>query len=82
MDLPIPAEGCPSLNELVRAIAKLGGFIDRPKNDPGTQTLWIGLQGLAENEYGCKVGMLAVLHTFGQKMKLQMPQPELASAQQ
>lgn len=40
----LPQEGCPSLNEVVRAIAQLGGFIDRPKNHPGTQTLWVGLQ--------------------------------------
>ncbi len=40
----IPTEGCPSLNDVIRAIARLGGFIDRPQNDPGTQTLWIGLQ--------------------------------------
>jgi hypothetical protein len=40
----IPAQGCPSLNEVVRAIARLGGFVDRPRNQPGTQTLWIGLQ--------------------------------------
>jgi hypothetical protein len=44
LDIEFPAEGCPKLNELVRAIARLGGFIDRPKNDPGTQTLWVGLQ--------------------------------------
>lgn len=44
LNIEFPAEGCPSLNELVRAIARLGGFIDRPKNHPGTQTLWIGLQ--------------------------------------
>ena len=44
LKIEFPAEGCPSLNELVRAIARLGGFIDRPKNRPGTQTLWIGLQ--------------------------------------
>jgi hypothetical protein len=44
LDIEFPAEGCPSLNDLVRAIARLGGFIDRPKNHPGTQTLWIGLQ--------------------------------------
>lgn len=44
LGLSIPEVGCPSLNELVRAIARLGGFIDRPKNDPGTQTLWVGLQ--------------------------------------
>lgn len=44
LDIELPADGCPTLNEVVRAIARLGGFIDRPKNDPGTQTLWVGLQ--------------------------------------
>jgi hypothetical protein len=41
---PIPSDGCPSLNDVVRAIARLGGFMNRPKDHPGTQTLWIGLQ--------------------------------------
>ncbi len=40
----IPKEGCPSLNEVVRAIARLGGFMNRPEDHPGTQTLWVGLQ--------------------------------------
>lgn len=40
----IPKEGCPSLNEVVRAIARLGGFMNRPADHPGTQTLWVGLQ--------------------------------------
>jgi hypothetical protein len=44
LGMKLPEQGCPSLNDLVRAIARLGGFIDRPKNHPGTQTLWIGLQ--------------------------------------
>jgi len=44
LGLELPSKGCPSLNELVRAIARLGGFMDRPKNHPGTQTLWVGLQ--------------------------------------
>ena len=44
LDEEIPTEGCPSLNDMIRAIARLGGFIDRPQNHPGTQTLWIGLQ--------------------------------------
>lgn len=44
LDLKVPATGCPKLNDMVRAVARLGGFIDRPKNEPGTQTLWIGLQ--------------------------------------
>ena len=42
---PLP-ETPPSLNEMIRMIATLGGFVDRPKNDPGPQTLWIGLQRL------------------------------------
>jgi len=41
---PIPSHGCPRLQEVVRAIAQLGGFVDRPKNTPGTQTVWTGLQ--------------------------------------
>lgn len=34
----------PSLNEMVRMIASLGGYVIRPKTHPGTQTLWFGLQ--------------------------------------
>lgn len=44
LGLEIPKYGCPRLNDVVRAIARLGGFINRPKNQPGTQTLWVGLQ--------------------------------------
>lgn len=44
LGIKLPARGCPRLNEVVRAIARLGGFMDRPKNEPGTQTLWVGLQ--------------------------------------
>jgi Transposase Tn5 dimerisation domain len=40
----IPKRGCPTLYEVVRAIATLGGFIDRTKQQPGTQTLWVGMQ--------------------------------------
>jgi len=42
---PLP-ETPPRLNEMVRMIATLGGFVDRPKNEPGPQTLWTGLQRL------------------------------------
>lgn len=42
--IKLPAKGCPRLNEVIRAIARLGGFMNRPKNHPGTQTLWVGLQ--------------------------------------
>jgi hypothetical protein len=36
----------PRLNDLIRMIATLGGYVDRPKTEPGTQTLWAGLQRL------------------------------------
>jgi hypothetical protein len=36
----------PSLNEMVRMIASLGGYVIRKSTQPGTQTLWIGLQRL------------------------------------
>lgn len=36
----------PSLNEIVRMIASLGGYVIRKSTQPGTQTLWIGLQRL------------------------------------
>jgi hypothetical protein len=39
-----PPEVPPSLNEIIRLIASLGGYVDRKKTHPGTQTLWIGLQ--------------------------------------
>jgi hypothetical protein len=34
----------PRLSEMVHLIAGLGGYVERPKSEPGTQTLWIGLQ--------------------------------------
>ena len=34
----------PRLSEMVHLIASLGGYVERPRNEPGTQTLWIGLQ--------------------------------------
>jgi hypothetical protein len=34
----------PKLNEMIRLIASLGGYVNRTKTEPGTQTLWIGLQ--------------------------------------
>ena len=38
-----PAEH-PTLNEMIRMIASLGGYVIRKKTEPGPQTLWIGLQ--------------------------------------
>ncbi len=40
-----PPRRPPSLGELVRMIAQLGGYVDRPRRDPpGPQTVWQGLQ--------------------------------------
>ncbi len=34
----------PTLGVFVRLVARLGGYIDRKRTEPGPQTLWIGLQ--------------------------------------
>jgi hypothetical protein len=34
----------PRLSEMVHLIARLGGYVERPHSEPGTQTVWIGLQ--------------------------------------
>ena len=44
---PIPPSEPPTLREAVRRVAQLGGFLGRKSDgDPGTQTLWLGLQRL------------------------------------
>jgi hypothetical protein len=39
-----PPQKTPRLAEMVHLVASLGGYIERPRSEPGTQTLWIGLQ--------------------------------------
>ena len=39
-----PPSTPPTLNEMIRMIASLGGYVIRPSTRPGTQTLWFGLQ--------------------------------------
>jgi hypothetical protein len=39
-----PPKEPPRLAEMVHLIASLGGYIERSYSEPGTQTLWIGLQ--------------------------------------
>ena len=44
---PIPPDTPPTLREAVRRVAGLGGFLGRKGDgEPGTQTLWLGLQRL------------------------------------
>lgn len=39
-----PPRKAPRLAEMVHLIAGLGGYVERRHSEPGTQTLWIGLQ--------------------------------------
>jgi hypothetical protein len=39
-----PPKQAPRLGEMVRLIARLGGYIERKNSEPGPQTVWIGLQ--------------------------------------
>lgn len=39
-----PPRTAPTINEMIRMIASLGGYVIRPTTEPGTQTLWLGLQ--------------------------------------
>jgi hypothetical protein len=44
---PIPPDHPPTLREFTRMVASLGGFLGRKGDgEPGTQTLWLGLQRL------------------------------------
>src|SRR2546427_3101951 len=46
---PTPPEEPPSLEQAVRWIAQLGGFVGRRRRDqPGTETLWRGVLHLKE----------------------------------
>jgi hypothetical protein len=40
---PLPKKP-PTLNQMIRLIASLGGYVPRNTTEPGTQTLWIGMQ--------------------------------------
>lgn len=40
-----PAPEPPTLKEMIRLVAQLGGYVNRPDSDePGPQTVWLGLQ--------------------------------------
>jgi hypothetical protein len=42
-----PPKVAPKLQEMIRLVAQLGGYVNRSRDDePGPQTLWLGLQRL------------------------------------
>jgi hypothetical protein len=52
-----PPRRPPSLKTMVHLIAQLGGYVEREGNEPGPQTVWIGIQrmydlALAWNKFG------------------------------
>ena len=58
---PIPEDKPPTLREAIRMVAILGGFLARKGDgEPGTQTLWLGLQRLDDITEMWKV-MTAIL---------------------
>jgi len=61
---PIPPARVPPLREALRMTAKLGGFLGRKGDgEPGTQTLWLGLQRLDDIVEAWKVFSQLVNHT-------------------
>ena len=61
---PIPPPKPPSLREAIRMVASLGGFLGRKcDGEPGTQTLWLGLQRPDDISEAWKVFSEIVNHT-------------------
>ena len=57
-----PPKQAPRLSEMVHMIARLGGYIERPNSEPGTQTLWIGIQRMHDLAWAWE--------TFGPETKI------------
>lgn len=58
---PAPPEKPPSLREAIHMVASLGGFLGRKSDgEPGTQTVWLGLQRLDDLTAMWKITMPAI----------------------
>jgi len=56
----------PSLSEMVRMVAQLGGYVNRKRNDePGPQTVWLGLQRMHD--------IALCWHLFGPEARVEQP---------
>jgi len=47
-------EKAPPLSVMVHLVARLGGYVERPHSEPGTQTVWIGLQRMYDLAWAWK----------------------------
>ena len=53
---PTPPSEPPTLREAMRMVAGLGGFLGRKSDgNPGTQTLWRGLERLSDISAACRI---------------------------
>ena len=52
----VPPDEPPRLEEMIRLIAQLGGYVNLPgrKDMPGVQTLWLGMQRMRDLAWGWK----------------------------
>ncbi len=54
-DQPLPQD-IPPLNDVLRNIAKLGGFLARKGDgEPGAKSIWMGLQRIQDCIYGIQL---------------------------
>ena len=61
---PIAPQQPPNLREAIRMVARLGGFLGRKGDgEPGTQTMWLGLQRLDDISAAWKVFSMMHDHT-------------------
>jgi len=55
---PVPPENPPTLREAMHMVASLGGFLGRKSDgEPGTKSLWLGLQRLEDMTAMWKITM-------------------------
>jgi len=49
-------KGMPSLNDIIRNLARLGGFLGRKSDgEPGSKSIWIGFQRIQDCVYGIQI---------------------------
>ncbi len=66
-ETPIPPSQPPTLQQAIRMIASLGGFIGRKSDgQPGTETLWRGIQRLIDITTGWQIANQRLAHQINQ----------------